>query len=297
MKNQTQMTTANIPTSIALARVSLAFLVMISIGSTGCDTSSEEVPASIALITPEDADTIEVVEFAPEGALIARIDGEKDGMVEFLDLSEITGVPEIVVVAIGQEGAVMTQFVDEGASPLEVFLAFAPATDTPPVALIEDHAHLAAEGIVPASPRELQLWRETTTGLHCLGEGEPGDVYNWWVDWSSGFGDTKQVGDTGAHGTLPNGTKITVSNTRKRALEACATRHDSSLHNVKYQVLTGGVWWQLGSYTAPNSGREGWVVATRSISSPGGTQTSRFVLSTENNEKLYWFFWGGAYSF
>lgn len=72
---------------------------------------------------------------------MALIDGEKPGVIEFLDISE-TDVPEVIVVAVGAEGAGISSLIDaETASPLEIYLAFAQTTE-------RRHASISTSGTV-----------------------------------------------------------------------------------------------------------------------------------------------------
>ncbi|PRQ06945.1 hypothetical protein [Enhygromyxa salina] len=280
---------------------SLLVLLCMTTGSmAGCDDSNDvDSPAgeaSLELVPPDEVGALPVVELAPEDVpLVARIDGEQEGMIEFLDVSEFSGDDEILVVAVGPEGGGVTHFIDEGSSPLEVYLAMAPS-EAPPARLVENHSSLAAQGIVPTTPRELQMWRETNTGSDCVNGGGPGDVFQWWTDWHNGYGTNTGFQQFAVASTFAGGTKITVSNTTKRALEACAWDHRSELDNVYLQTLSGGVWWTLSSYTRPVSG-DPWGVAIRSIS-PSGTLSARLVVTNYWNDTgtISWFAWGGAYS-
>jgi hypothetical protein len=277
----------------------LVLLSMMTGSMAGCDEANDQDSpageASLELVPPEEVAALPVVELDPEDVpLVVRIDGEQEGMVEFLDLSEFSGDDEILVVAVGAEGGGVTEFIDEGSSPLEVYLAMVP-NEAPPARLLENHSSLAAEGLVPTTPRELQKWRETSTGSGCVNGGGVGAPTDWWADWRDGYGSTEGHQQFTYSSTFTSGTAITVSNTTKRALEACAWDDRSELDNVYLQTLSGGVWWTLGSYTRPGDG-PAWGVATRSISS-SGTLSARFVVTNYwDSGTIAWFFWGGAYS-
>lgn len=279
---------------------SLLVLLCMTTGSmAACDESSDPTSpaaeASLELVPPDAVGELPVVDLAPEDVpLLLRIDEQEEGMIEFLDLSEFSGDDEILIVAVGPEGGGVTRFIDEGASPLEVYLAIVP-NEAPPARLVENHSNLAAEGLVPTTPRELQTWRETNVGSDCVNGGGPGDVTGWWDDWRNGYGSTEGHHQYAFSTNFVSGTKITVSNTTKRALEACAWDSRSELDNVYLQTLSGGVWWTLGTYTRPGNGAA-WGVATRSVSSSGTLSARLLVTNYWDSGTIAWFFWGGAYS-
>src|SRR5690606_37904851 len=103
----------------------LVLSLMAAVSMAGCDSSTDEdapaAAAALELVSPDEVAETPGVELDPEDVpLVARIDGEQDGLVDFLDLSELGGNDEILVVAVGDEGGGVTRLLDEGASPLEV---------------------------------------------------------------------------------------------------------------------------------------------------------------------------------
>ncbi|PCC74265.1 hypothetical protein SAMN02745121_04368 [Nannocystis exedens] len=199
----------------------------------GCDPAAPESAERTEWLQPladEDDDFVEA-----DNPVIAAIDSDAPGKIEFLDESEITGEPTIGVVAIGPEGRrALALFDAADASPLEVFLALSP-TGAAPRALVEDHARLAADGRVPTAPRELQLWREIDDSSEMC--QLPTEFEDFWDDWSSGFGSTNQT----TSGYF-NGVTIESGSSKQRALIACLISGTAATTMRLRMQIAAGVW-------------------------------------------------------
>ena len=170
-------------------------------------------------------------------AVVAAIDTELPGKIEFLDESKFSG-PEagVGMVAIGREGARALELAaQEDASALEVYLALGPASGQPPQALIDDHARLAAHGRVPAAPRSFLRFRETAETAMCVNSG---DLTTYFASWSSGyeitFNDVATVSSANLY--------VVTGSSTKRALIGCVTYMEYAQSNLQVYNSANGTW-------------------------------------------------------
>lgn len=206
-----------------------------------CDPAPEATEIHNWIVT-NDQGAIVPVDFV--NPVVATIDTKIEGKIEFLDEALVGGFG-IGVVAIGIEGGRALALLDaEGASPLEVFLALAPADAAPPEALLVDHQALANAGEVDAEPRVLLSLRETYYERICWGPPNAFDGFNtFWNSWSSGYGATNNST------TLTSiGFNITTGASSSRSLASCI---DSGTATMTIQrespsLLTWGTIYHQG---------------------------------------------------
>lgn len=278
MTKQTQTTnTLHIKTGFkALTKKDIYMRMLTRIGCTcflgslvACDPVSEETEDHDWIVA-DNQDFVVPADFI--NPVIAEIDTEIAGKIEFLDESLVGGLG-IGVVAFGAEGGRALALLDaEEASPLEVFLALAPADATPPEALIADHQELAGAGEVESEPRALLSLRgETYFNTFCQGGPDHFDDFNiFWNSWSSGYGATNKTGKVTA-----TNVSITTGNSHKRALTACLDGASwGSAYMVIHRLSSELLTWQTVYYNMAYAG-EG--VAYRSSTLQESTQYRELV--------------------
>ncbi len=145
-----------------------------------------------------------------ERALVARIDLARHGLIEFVDAGRPGAEGQVVIVAVDSPAAERARFLVEvaGATPLEVFTALAPAGETAPPRLIEDHLRRTRDDVaLPEQPRTLTTSAVFTTHqpvrttfYEIYSDGCSDDPFGcayphtFWNHWA--FVDTARGGDT-----------------------------------------------------------------------------------------------------
>ncbi|MBZ5710709.1 hypothetical protein [Nannocystis pusilla] len=228
--------------------------------------------------------------------IVASLQLPEGGEVHFIDL----GPPETPGIATIYSGhsATVGALRAHGATPLELFLALAPAEDVPPDALFAHHRRLASEGLAEPSPRslsldDLALPPEVTKALSWTGQLSNCSGYSTTATYFSAakelveddFGFELGAHDQEFHSALTSNVSVVLGSSTSGWLASCRKSKgpDNTPNlNQRFDQYSGGVWttfWDPGFVDQS----WGWAFAY----SDTVNRNFRMVLQTINDDTAY----------
>lgn len=204
--------------------------------------------------------------------VVASVRLPDGGEVHFIDLGppEAPGLATVYSTPSDVVGALMHE---HRATPLEIFLALAPAEDSPPGLLFAHHERLASEGLAEASPRSLlvdDLVVPPSKALDWSG-GLSNCVYSTTASYFSAmkelvdgdYGFEVGAHDQEFHAAVTNNTYVTLGSSTSGWLASCRKSKGADNNpdvNLRFDQYTGGAWSSFWDPALVDS-TWGWVFA------------------------------------